>query len=374
MGTKHRFANNRFSLKTYRYIVIVSALLASIIYCRYLATFSLYGAGQYIGFAACLLVIGGLAYFTSLFGQRNLISIVTVVLLPILFYDSVQMWKYSDLIMWVEIGAAAISCLAAFFYSKRRVRSIQKASLKKKAGIGISAKVVRLVCCVVLLAMVISSKVWIRNRQAVLIREIQFTFCSEDEEIPDYENSLSYNIASVSKLDPAGGWCDLSLEEKADILEVIIRIECRYYGMTTVPKLKISYLGENTLGEYDYTNDEINVSYQYIVSCDKNGFGVLQVVLHEMRHRYQAKMVELLMAVRDDEELSQYASLQLFSEAAEYEEELADYKTAEDGSLYSYYIYASQKLELDAERYANSALTGDYYPAIQKYLAADSAE
>ena len=152
------------------------------------------------------------------------------------------------------------------------------------------------------------------------------------------------------------------------MLETIIRIECRYFGMTdSAPALKIAYLDENTLGEYDFENDELTLSYQYLVDTNASGYSVSQVLLHEMYHRYQRYQTQLLAGIRDNPELAKYERLQLLYDAARYEEEMSRYYSGDGDSALSYYLYASQALERSAERYANSAIY-EYYEEIQRHL------
>ena len=368
MKTKRNYAKNTFSEVGFLLIVVVMTFIFSFLYSRYFAIFSLNSFWNYAGYFVCFLLFGGLGYYFSLYGQRNVLSAVTVVLNPILFYDSVRMWKYSNLILWLDLSSVLAGGIMAAFYTKCKTDPIKRKGLKRKVGIGIATKVMRLVCCVVLLTAVIIGKIWIHNQTTLMMKEIQYISSDSVEDIPDYENSLTYNIQNVSKIDPAAGWSTLSLEEKTEVLETIIRVECRYFGMRdSAPALRISYMDEHTLGEYNHETDELTLSYQYVVDTNAGGYSVTQVLLHEMRHRYQNYQVQLLSAVRNDEDLAKYEDLLLLSDAAQFEDELSHYISGSDGSAYSYFLYASQELELDAEKYANQAIV-EYYERIQDYL------
>ena len=144
---------------------------------------------------------------------------------------------------------------------------------------------------------------------------IRFSTNSQSEsynDIPDYENSLSANIATVAKLDPDGGWGALPLEEKIEVLETIICIECRYLGMqNSAPALELAYLEEGLLGQYDSEKDEVTLSYNYVVDSEAAGYSVIQVLCHELYHRYQHYQVNLLQAIRDNSDTAKYANLLL---------------------------------------------------------------
>ena len=368
MKITKNYAKNRFSETNYLMIAALASFLACFLYCRFFATFSLDSSGQYAGFFTCFLLVGGIGFLLSLFGQRNILSLVTVVLLPILLYDSVQMWKYSDLLVWLDLSSVLVAGIAAFFYTKRKTTDIRRPSLKKKVRIGVASQVMRCIVCGFLLIGVITCKSWINHKKTVLLKEVLYQESDTVEDVPDYENSLDYNIGIISKLDPAGGWAELSLEEKTEVLAAVIRVECRYFGMATAPSLKIAYLEDHTLGSYNRETDTVTLSYQYIVDENASGYGVLETLLHELFHRYERVQTDLLAAIRENPDLAEYQKLLLFSDASTYEYEFENYISGSDGSTYSYLRYASQSVEVDAERYANNAIVSDYYTRIQEHL------
>ncbi len=50
----------------------------------------------------------------------------------------------------------------------------------------------------------------------------------------------------------------MSLDEKTEVLETVIRIECRYLGMRdSAPALEIAYLEEGLLGQYNSERDVV---------------------------------------------------------------------------------------------------------------------
>lgn len=99
------------------------------------------------------------------------------------------------------------------------------------------------------------------------------------------------------------------------MLETVICIECRYLGMQdSASALELAYLEEGLPGQYD--------------------------------------------------------SLLLLDTAGIYEDELNDYISFDEESIISYYMYSSQKLEHDAEKYSNASVF-DYYEQICSYLEPD---
>ena len=165
-----------------------------------------------------------------------------------------------------------------------------------------------------------------------------------------------------------GGWGSLPLEEKIEVLETIIRIECRYLGMRdSAPALELAYLEEGLLGQYDSEKDVVTLSYNYVVDSEAGGYSVVQVLCHELYHRYQHYQVNLLQVIRDNDDTEKYANLLVFDTAGIYEDEFSSYISPDDDSAISYYMYSSQRLERDAEKYGNASVV-DYYEQICSYL------
>ena len=234
--------------------------------------------------------------------------------------------------------------------------------------IGVSAKVFRVICCILLLTTVITGKYWYKNQVALAWETIIYELSEDLEGTPDYKNSLDYNLESIYQIDSKGGWKKLSLQQQTETLSKIIKIECRYFGMVdSAPTLKVALLEEGVLGEFDNENDVITLSYQYLKDTDNDGYEILRVLLHEIRHRFQHRCVDLLNKVEENAELAKYANLLLFYPVSQYREEMENYCSGNDGSIVSYYLYSSQAMEVDADQYADTAVE-DYRQRIQEYL------
>lgn len=105
----------------------------------------------------------------------------------------------------------------------------------------------------------------------------------------------------------------------------------------------------------------------YVVDSEAGGYSVIQVLCHELYHRYQHYQVNLLQAIRDNSDTAKYANLLLLDTAGIYEDEYINYISPDDDSAISYYMYNSQRLERDAEKYSNASVV-DYYEQICSYL------
>ena len=164
----------------------------------------------------------------------------------------------------------------------------------------------------------------------------------------------------VSKLQD--GWNALSLEEKIDVLETVVKVECRYLGMTDkTPSISLVYMKDNLLGTYDFETDTIYLSYQYVVDSKDDGYSILKTLCHESYHRYQYYQISLLDKMGDNNA----TDLLMFNRIKKYKCESENYYSLIDES--DYYAYSSQALEVDARRYSESAVK-DYKEQISEYL------
>ena len=363
-----KIKNNKIPAKAYFKIFLVVEILFVFLYVRYAATFYVYGSRLW-KLVVITIILGGYNYLASRKRERNIISLLTGAAMPILLFEALYMWTYSDVVRKaIAIGTLAV-LVCASLYSLIKARNITKPVVKRKVLISKSAFLARVLLCIVLTGTCIYGKFLINTHYTVSFSELLYEDSSEVNGIPDYENSLAANIEIVAKLDPEMGWEDLTIEEKTGVLETIVRVECRYLGMKdALPSLKVSYLEEGLLGQYNYEEDSITISYNYLVS-EASGYSILRVLTHELYHRYQHYLVAMLDALRSSEDTEKYADLLLLYDLTVYQNEIENY-VSPDGSVISYYLYDSQRLERDADKYGDSS-TVEYYNEIQDYLGAN---
>ena len=77
--------------------------------------------------------------------------------------------------------------------------------------------------------------------------------------------------------------------------------------------------------------------------------------------------MNLLQAIRYNDDTAKYANLLVLDTAGIYEDEFGSYISPDDDSAISYYMYSSQRLERDAEKYSNASVV-DYYEQVCSYL------
>lgn len=362
-----RIANNRFTFEKFvRFFALIEILLV-FIYTKYIMTFSVYGSRIWLLVSAIAVFAGG-SLVLSWKLERNWISLLSGTILPVIVFEVISMWKYSLVIRIASTIVGIISIALGIIWASKKVSKLKRVNLRREVLIIKAARASRIICCLLLIDVCIYGKSLIATHYAVSYSDIAYSLSESYNEIPDYENSLAANIETVAKIDPDGGWGSLSVDEKTAILETVVRIECRYLGMRdSAPSLELTYLEEGLLGQYDNERDVITLSYSYVVDSGSSGYSVVQVLCHELYHRYQRYQVNLLQAIRESDDTAKYASLLFLDNAGVYEEEFSNYISPDDNSVVSYYLYSSQKLERDAEKYSNASVV-DYYEQIRSYL------
>lgn len=360
---KRRKINNQFPVNDYTKMFVILEAALSVVYVKYMASFSVYG--NRMRNLAFMLVIFGLGnYLLSVKRERNWVSLITGTSIPILLFETVGMWKYFSYIRWFSVVGIGISCLAALLWT---CITNKKLHYDRSAVLSKYGYFVRIICSISLLIACLCGKYFMSTHYTVSMREGAYFKSENQDDIPDYENSLAANIDTVIKMDPDGGWTSLSADEKLEVLETICRIECRYLGMRdSAPTLELSYLEEGLLGKYNSDTDTITLSYNYVIDTKSSAYSICQVLCHELYHRYQRYQVKMLEAIRNSNDTAMYADLLLLDTVSIYEEEMQNYIAPENESDLSYYFYYSQQLECDADKYGNQAVH-EYYEAIQNY-------
>lgn len=367
---QHGIANNRIPFERFVRLFAVIEIVLVFIYTKRFATFSVYG-NRIWGFVTIVSIFAVTSLVLSWKLERNWISLISGTLIPLLVYEALSMWKYSVAIRIIVLVGCFISAVVGLIWAVKKVKRTKHIRIRREVFVIKAARASRIICCLVLLGACIVGKALIASHYTISYSDIAYSPSESHDDIPDYENSLSANIATVAKIDPDGGWGTLSLDEKTAVLETVVRIECRYLGMCdSAPSLELAYLEEDLLGQYDDKKDAITLSYNYVVDSGASGYSVVQVLCHELYHRYQHYQVELLQSLEDNIDTEKYANLLLLNNAVIYEDEFDNYISPDDNSAMSYYQYSSQSLEHDAEKYGNTSVA-DYYDQIRSFWNAN---
>lgn len=358
---------NRIPFERFVRLFVMIEIALVFIYAKRFATFSVYGNRIWVlVIIVAVLALASLVLSWKL--ERNWISLISGTLMPVLAYEAISMWRYSLAIRIMIIAGCFVSAAVGLIWAITKVNRTKRIRIRREVFVIKAARASRVICCLVLLGACVCGKILIASHYTISYSNIAYNMSESYNDISDYDNSLSANIATVAKIDPDGGWESLPLEEKIEVLETIIRIECRYLGMQdSAPALELAYLEEGLLGQYDSEKDVVTLSYNYVVDSEAGGYSVVQVLCHELYHRYQHYQVNLLQAIRGNDDTAKYANLLVLDTAGIYEDEFGSYIFPDDDSAISYYMYSSQRLERDAEKYSNASVA-DYYEQICSYL------
>lgn len=360
-----KIKNNKIPAKAYFKVFLMVEILFIFLYVRYAATFYVNGSRLW-KLVAIAIVLGGYNYLASRKFERNVISLLTGTTMPIFLFDALYMWTYSGIVRRTIVVGTLVALIGASVWASIKARDIAKQSLKRKVLISKSAFLARCLLCAVLIGTCGYGKFLIKTHYTVSYSDLMYEVSLFENGVADYENSLAANIETVAQLDPEMGWENLSIEEKTRVLETVIRVECRYLGMKdSLPSLKVSFLEEGLLGQYNYEEDSITISYNYMIS-EASGYSILRVLTHELYHRYQHYLVCMLEALGSDEETAKYTDLLLLYNLTVYRDEMQNY-ISPDGTDISYFLYNQQQLERDADKYGDSSVD-EYYREIQKHL------
>lgn len=364
---RHRkIVNNSFSFEKFvRFFIAIEAVL-TYLYIKHIATFSVQGNRFWL-LVTIVALVAGVSLMLSWTIERNWISIIAGTILPILVYETVSLWRYFPVIRVITIVGTSSAFVLGVYLAAKRTNRIKRITIKRKACIIKTAFAARVFLCLVLLISCVYGKIMISTHYTVSFSDISYYLSDDHENIPDYENSLDANLDVICQLDPDGGWNSLSMEDIENVLSACVRVECRYLGMRdSMPSLELAYMEEGLLGEYNPSTDTVTISYILIRDCN-SGYPLVQCLAHEVYHRYQHRVVSLLEDLRANEDTEKYVDLLMLNSALVYEEEFDHYYSPTDDSALSYYLYSSQQVERDAEKYGNASMV-EYYERIQEYL------
>jgi cbb3-type cytochrome oxidase subunit 3 len=182
----------------------------------------------------------------------------------------------------------------------------------------------------------------------------------EVTEIYDIENSFDYNIDMMVGL-ASETWKTLSVEEKMDILQVLVNIEGRYLGFDKTIRVVADNLDRSILGYYVDEDGLIVINISLLFEEPQS---IVKTVEHECRHAAQHTLVRIYNELDEAQQNSIY-----MYEASVYKTEFENYVDGEE----SYYQYYAQECESDARSYSEEAVN-DIYNRIDEYLQTEKAK
>lgn len=155
-----------------------------------------------------------------------------------------------------------------------------------------------------------------------------------------------------------GTYQDLSAQERLDMFQRIVNIECTYFGSSIAVSVKMKPFSSNQKDTYAYYSElekRIYINENLFQNIDADD--ALFIVLHECYHIYQNEQKKLFESVPEE-----FKNLMILNEAKMNKEGLDDYISAEE----SYDEYKNQFIEKQADNYAYSEML-EYERLIEQY-------
>ncbi len=221
---------------------------------------------------------------------------------------------------------------------KKRGKKISKKYLKRKL-----LAYTETVCRIFILCGLMCFVVFQVHKYKSVEETVKSTNACVNENI---EENLFELYKEELKLLKENTYDELDTESKANVLQVCLNIECSYLGIPICTINVKSMNSDNLHGYYDhkqriiYLNEEILQSRTYSV----------YVVLHEVYHAYEYSLVKMFDNIDFNEA---DADLLIARRIKEYRHEFDNYVSAGDVNSNTYETYKNQRVEKDANTYAN---------------------
>ncbi len=286
-------------------------------------------------------------YLLTFRRRRNLVSLAANLPSGCALYFLLSYAPYFPTTVALVVGAAVLACvaygilvLAVYFRSRRRPVSLGKCLWSLLLG---SRTLGLLVLAVFLLG--------------VSIRPLfGMPMLEASASAPDRAQvqTIDANLDTLYQLDE-NYWKTLELPQRLELLQLVADIEADALG---IPRVKVgtAVLEEYELGCYYLNGNRVSINLLYL--SEYSGYGMAEVICHEVYHSYQHCQVDLYRKATDQEK-----QLAIFRDAAVYDREFSnyvDYGTDPEG-------YAGQLCEINCDLYAFAAAT-DYRHHIDQYL------
>ena len=159
-------------------------------------------------------------------------------------------------------------------------------------------------------------------------------------------------------------WRSLDLDERLEVLRVAVEIESLTLG---IPQVRVSATSMEleTLAYYTPATRTVMLSLEHLAFDPVED--VLDSTLHEIRHSYQHRLVELYQSLDEHER-----NLALFNDISDYAYEF-DHYISGSGKGETFLDYFEQKCEMDSNAFADRTVM-NYYNAICAHLEERESE
>lgn len=153
-----------------------------------------------------------------------------------------------------------------------------------------------------------------------------------------------------------GPWKDLTVQEKVDVLQMIVNMEQINLGIPYAVDIYVTELDDGTKGSYIHELKSFLIDFE--CAEKESSWSLVDIVCHEMYHAYQHCLVEVYQETKEENK-----TLCIFRDVERYEKEFEDYRNGEK----NFGAYYTQACESDAREYAADR-TVMYYKMLEKVL------
>lgn len=256
-----------------------------------------------------------------------------------------------------------VGAVILIFVAVIRIYEVKKAKKSIRKEKEILKSVQTLITAVCIFSLIVSVPICITknnllSNKAVDESEIISSTIEATNNADTKDNSLIK--AHLKELMPLidGTYNKLTVIERLDVFQIIVNIDCTYFGSSIAVPVKIKPIPTINGTTYAYYNNgEETIYLNESVFNDLDVEDALYIVLHEVYHVYQHEQKKLYESVPD-----KFKGMSTLSKAKECKEGLDKYIKSEE----DYEGYKNQSIEQDANSYAY-VTTSEYIELINKY-------
>ncbi|MDD6155808.1 MAG: hypothetical protein PUB52_02115 [Lachnospiraceae bacterium] len=321
-----------------------------------------YSGLSFILLIKCVLLssLGGIILSFGI--AKKLLGVITDIFIGIAMYVVIQYGKYT-LSFNVAIGAVSSAILLwgmlrIWFKRVRKKGSIYKIIFGR---IYHYLRFIRGYLGLISMIIIIGLPICYKYVSDELYEKIYINTVQESNGTDN--NFFRDNISMISYIRSDDSWNNLSINRKRQIAKLIIQNEIIYLGIPEGVYVEfVCDMPKMTWGSYRNESRTIFINLEVL----ENGSAEdsLNTILHEMRHLYQANLVDIYCRLSTEEKNIAY-----FSELRKWSESFDSYTTVsgDDYSIEEYMNYYTEAVEIDAREYAANN-TNRYYDAIDEWL------
>lgn len=269
--------------------------------------------------------------------NRNGFSVFRNVVLGPGLYTIMAYWSLYHTVITIVLGIVTLlivlfssAVLLRKTHNKNKIRKIVKRRIVKSVTVSKN-----ILCIGLMILMMVVFGIEMLNQH--LVKE---SVPPTTPQFMSLEEYLTEN-RDIDVLTKPEIWRDMTIESRKQVLGIIVDLERGFLGIPNEIKILIDDLREGLVACYGDTQQTIILDQFSILNSDP--YPPLRMVLHELFHCYQLRLVEVYDTV--DGSLK---GLQMYDTIRKYKWEFDNYKSHDQDSL----AYAMQQIEKDAYSFA----------------------